>query len=181
MRVEFFLDIWNIFDAVTASQLRIFSCEAGKLVSETSPSGYCLVDRYRVERLGEKGGLQGVLWGLVVLYLNWEQALVAWCLWHGGCKDLMHAACCVRSMIGIFAILPLILCYYDNMLRARHGTRHSWNELKFVPNHHSKKASKEFKREFPKHGIRIKENVTSMFLLRNWGEAFGPLIPCCCA
>ena len=61
MRVEFFLDIWNIFDAVTASQLRILSCEAGKLVSEASPSGYCLVDRYRVERLGEKGGLQGVL------------------------------------------------------------------------------------------------------------------------
>ena len=45
-----------------------------------------------------------------LLYLNWEQALFAWCLCHGGCKDLMHA-CCVRSMIGIFDILPLILCF----------------------------------------------------------------------
>ena len=28
---------------------------------------------------------------------------------HGGCKDLTHAACCVRSMIGIFDIAIDIL------------------------------------------------------------------------
>lgn len=57
------------------------SCrEAGKLVSEASPSGYCLVDRYRVERLGEKGGLQGVLWGLVVSKLGTSFWLLGVCV-----------------------------------------------------------------------------------------------------
>lgn len=147
---------------------------------------------------GKRVDYRGCYEGL--LYLNWEQALVAWCLCHGGCKDLMHAACCVRSMIGIFDILPLILCYYDNMLRARHETRHSWNELKFVPKPLQQKSIKRIQQRFSKAWNQNQREWLPIFLLQNWGwyilqsrispcaevgrinlEAFGPSIPCCCA
>jgi len=73
MRVEFFLDIWNIFDAVTASQLRIFHVvKLGSLCQKHLPQVIAWLIDTVLRGWGKRVDYRGCYEGL--LYLNWEQA-----------------------------------------------------------------------------------------------------------